>query len=132
MCGAVKFTATPKGNTMSACHCEMCRRWTGGVFLSVSCSDITFPDDADLIVFKSSKWAERVSCAVCGASLAWRMQDRRFEAVALPAFPTPDMFTFDSELFIDNKPDNYAFANATRQLTEAEVLAEIAPSEGSN
>lgn len=126
MCGVVAFTATPKAMTMDACHCQMCRQWTGGVFLSVACSDISI-DDSDLIVFNSSDWAERVSCDKCGSTLIWRMKDKSFQSVALPAFADADAFSLDRELFIDKKPDNYAFARSARQLTEAQLFA---PHEG--
>lgn len=132
MCGAVSFAATPKQMTMDACHCEMCRKWAGGVFLSVECSDINITDESDVTVFKSSDWAERLSCAKCGTTLVWRMQDGSFQSVALPAFADAGAFVFDRELFIDNKPANYSFSNTTRQLTEAQLFAALAPSGETN
>lgn len=122
MCGAVKFTAVPKAMNMDACHCEMCRQWSGGVFLSVACTDIDLGDEGGVTVFQSSKWAERVSCATCGSTLVWRMKDRSFQSVALPTFEDADAFKLDRELFIDAKPDNYSFAGETRQLTTAQIF----------
>ena len=36
VCGAVRFTVTSPITETGACHCGMCRKWTGGVFLSVA------------------------------------------------------------------------------------------------
>ena len=35
LCGAVSFEAEPPKTAMHACHCEMCRRWTGSALLAV-------------------------------------------------------------------------------------------------
>ena len=126
-CGHVVFTATPKAMTMDACHCEMCRKWAGGVYLSVACSDISFEDESRLTVFDSSKWAERVSCNRCGSSLVWRMKNNKFKSVALAAFENADDFAFDRELFIDSRPDNYAMTGSKRQLTEAQIFGTDTP-----
>ena len=40
LCGAVRFDAVIARAEMGACHCAMCRRWTGGVFLSVECREV--------------------------------------------------------------------------------------------
>ncbi len=37
--------------------------------------------------------------------------------------------TFDTQVFIDEKPSFYRFANATRDMTGAEIFAMYAPSE---
>lgn len=36
LCGAVRFRAPKVPQTISVCHCEMCRRWTGAAFVEVS------------------------------------------------------------------------------------------------
>ena len=57
LCGAVKFTASPKKNEMGVCHCGMCRRWTGGTFMAVSCgAEVKVEDDSQLGVYTSSDW----------------------------------------------------------------------------
>jgi len=45
-------------------------------------------------------------------------------------FDDQDGFVFDHQVFIDNKPDYYSFANETDDMTEAEVVAKYAPPEG--
>ena len=68
LCGAVKFEAEMEDLSFGACHCGMCRRWVGGPFLAKEAETVTVTDGADeLNAYRSSDWAERVSCASCGS-----------------------------------------------------------------
>lgn len=128
LCGAVKFNATPKKMAMGVCHCSMCRRWTGGVLMSVDCgASVKIEGEQNLGVYRSSGWGERCFCKLCGSTLFWRMQNGAITVVSAQAFEHPEAFHFESEIFIDSKPDNYAFANNTKKMTEAEVVAMFAP-----
>ena len=128
LCGAIRFHATPKNLEMGACHCAMCRRWSGGVFMAVDCSGaLKIEDESALGVYKSSQWGERCFCKTCGSSLFWRMQDGSHISVAVQAFDDAARFAFTSEIFIDEKPATYAFANSTKTMTGAEVFAAFAP-----
>lgn len=109
---------------MDACHCGMCRKWSGGIFFSVACSEVDMADESGMTVYQSSDWAERTSCKKCGSTLIWRMKDRSYQSVALPAFEEAAAFVLDRELFIDQKPDNYAFSTASRPLTQAQIFAD--------
>ena len=126
LCGAVKFTAAPPTNDMGVCHCSMCQRWAGGVFMAVSCgTNVTVKDETELGVYQSSDWGERCFCKKCGSTLFWRMRDGTNIAVAMQAFDDPEAFNFTSEIFIDEKPSNYDFANNTKKQTGAELRAEL-------
>ena len=128
MCGACSFTATPAGDGANACHCEMCRKWSAGMFMAVECGDsISFDDMTHVGIFRGSDWGERVFCKLCGSSLVWRMQDRSSSGVSIHAFEDPSQFTLRNQWFIDKKPDNYALTNETVSLTEAECIAAFAP-----
>ena len=124
LCGAVMFTATPEKLEMGACHCSMCRRWAGGVFLAVECAALKVADESQLGVFRSSDWGERGFCKACGSTLFWRMQNSDgHAAISLQAFEKPEQFAFASEIFVDEQPSNYAFANKTKRMSGAEVIA---------
>lgn len=126
LCGAVTFTATPEAEEMTVCHCAMCRRWSGGAFTVVSCgSKVEVADESRLGVYVSSDWGERCFCKTCGSTLFWRMRDRSHIAVSIQAFEDPGAFAFTSEIFIDEKPASYDFANPTKKLTGAEVFAQF-------
>lgn len=126
LCGAVNFKATPKSDEMGVCHCGMCQRWAGGVFMAVSCGDtVSVNDDSELGVYVSSEWGERCFCKKCGTTLFWRMRDGSNTSVAVPAFDDTSGLDFKSEIFIDEKPAYYAFANNTKKQTSAEMFAEL-------
>ncbi len=130
MCGACSFTATPTvgGLGAGACHCGMCRKWSGGMYLSVDCgSSVEFDDGAPVGSYKGSEWGERLFCKDCGSSLLWQTQDGQNQHVSVQAFEDPSQFEIGMQVFIDKKPGNYALAAETKTMTEAEVFAMFAP-----
>jgi hypothetical protein len=128
LCGSVRFTAEPTQREMGVCHCRMCRQWSGGVYMAVACgTSVEVEDETSLGVYTSSGYGERVFCKACGSSLMWRLQDGSHSSVSAQAFDDPSVFEFTSEIFVDEQPANYAFANDTRKMTGAEVFALYAP-----
>ncbi len=125
LCGAVRFTAVPEKPEMGVCHCGMCRRWSGGAFMAVSCTDLALDDGAPVSFFASSEWGERGFCATCGTSLFWRMRAGQGEhvAVSFQSFDDLAPFTFSEEIFIDEKPPHYDFAGDRPRRTGAEIIA---------
>jgi hypothetical protein len=123
LCGAVTFTATPERMEMGICHCAMCRRWTGGAFMAVTCEDVRVADESQFGVYKSSSYGERCFCKACGTTLFWRMADGSHTAVSAQAFDDPSQVPLTSEIFTDEQPANYAFANQTTRMTGPEVIA---------
>ena len=126
LCGAVRFSAVPEKPAMDACHCAMCRRWGSGPVMTVTCARLEIADKRALGVYSSSEWAERCFCKECGASLFWRMKDGGFIAVNAHAFDEPVSYPFTVEIYVDQKPATYAFADVPKQMTGAEVEAMFA------
>jgi hypothetical protein len=126
LCGAVTFTADiePK---LDACHCGMCRRWTGGVLLTTMAKNLRFTGEDAITIYKSSDWAERGFCSRCGSSLFYRFTapgaNEGMTALAAGVLDDTNGLPLSVELCIDRKPDGYAFAGEHKQLTEAEVFA---------
>ena len=128
LCGAVKFTATPKphedGVHVDACHCSMCRRQVGGPLMAVACDAVEVTaGDAYLGVYQSSDWAERCFCKRCGSNLFWRMRNGSFFTVNAGSLDDLSDAKFTAQIFIDQKPDYYDFAQPTPKLTAAQVRA---------
>lgn len=125
LCGAVKFSVVLKNEHVDACHCGMCRKWGGGLFMNVMAATAPeFEDDAQLGIYNSSDWAERLFCKNCGSSLMWRMKDNPDQvAIAAAAVPLSDDADFRLQVFIDEKPAYYDFANDTRKMTGPELIA---------
>ena len=127
LCGACTFTATPVSDEAGVCHCSMCRKFSGGMFIVVDCSGaLEFAADAPVTRFQSSAWGERAFCARCGSSLAWLSRDGKMAFVSVQALPDPGRFPVKRELFIDCKPGSYSLAGDTSTMTEAEFMAQYA------
>lgn len=133
MCGAVSFILAAPPTKSNICHCSMCRKWSGGVFMGmvVPPDAIALKGEENLTVYASSPWAERAFCATCGSSVFYRvtaegpMQGEYH--IALGTLDDTTGIVIESEYFIDLKPDAYSFAGADRRkYTEAEVIAMFA------
>lgn len=126
LCGAITITANPANNHVGACHCSMCRRWGGGPFMEIDCgTNVTFEGEDNIAVFKSSDWAERGFCSKCGTHLFYRIQQTGQHIVPIGLFETTPDLTFKTQVFIDEKPDFYSFANETEDMTGAEIFAKF-------
>ncbi|WP_224823387.1 GFA family protein [Cognatishimia sp. MH4019] len=130
LCGASTFEAELGPMGAGACHCGMCRKWSGGVYLSVDCGEsVKFKEGAPLGSYKGSEWGERVFCKDCGSSLLWQTQDGKNQHVSIQCFEDPSQFEIGMELFIDRKPSSYALEGERNKMTEAEIFAMFADME---
>ncbi len=130
MCGAVKFEANSVCTSVGACHCRMCRKWTGGMLFAVDCgSDVNFEGQENVSVYDSSEWAERGFCKQCGTNLFYRLKEKQQYIMSPGLFDDDSGYVFDHQIFIDEKPAYYDFANKTENMTGAEVFAKYMPPE---
>ena len=128
MCGAVKFTATAKKPSVVVCHCDMCRRWSAGPFMAMNCRTVTFESQENIGRICSSEWAERGFCTKCGSNLFYHLVDSSDYQIAAGLFDDQSMLRMSLQVFTDSKPEFYDFANETKMMTCAEVIAMFAPS----
>lgn len=125
LCGSVKLHATVKDTVYGVCHCSICRKWGSGPMFAVECSEVPVIEGAEHIrTYASSEWAERGFCGECGTHLFYRLRQQEFYALPLGLLEEGD-WRFDHQVFIDEKPAHYAFANKTHDLTGAEVFAQF-------
>ncbi len=131
MCGAVTYAAEVQSE-LSACHCGMCLRWTGGPLLGVGVDNIAWQGEQHITTFSSSAWAERGFCSKCGSCLFYRVTaEGKFHGFLSITFGTLDDrsgLEVSKEWFIDKKPDAYTLAGDHKTVTEAEVMAMFASS----
>ena len=126
LCGSVKLRAQVSEAVYGACHCGICRKWGGGPLLAVECSEAPHIEGAEHVkTYASSEWAESGFCCCCGTHVFYRLKQGGFYALPLGLLDDGDL-RFDHQVFIDEKPAHYAFANATHDLTGAEVFAQFA------
>lgn len=128
LCGAVTLRVGHDSPSVSACHCSMCRRWTGGPFFTLECHQAPEIDGAEHVrAYASSDWAERGFCSRCGSHLFYRLKDAPFYALPVGLFEQGGSWPFQLQVFIDEKPANYEFANQTKTLTGEEVFKQWSP-----
>ncbi|HEX8191371.1 MAG TPA: GFA family protein [Allosphingosinicella sp.] len=124
LCGAVTVTLKGARPLVDVCHCDMCRRWCGGAFGGVSGEAFTVSGEEHVSVFRSSAWAERAFCARCGSNLSYRFVPADHVSFLAGLFDLPERFAMWRQIFIDEKPHWYAFAEDTPAMTGAEVIAD--------
>lgn len=130
LCGAIKITANNAESEVGACHCNSCRRWGGGPFMEINCgSDVEFEGAEYIAVYHSSDWAERGFCRQCGSHLFYRLKEPLQHMMPVGLFEEDDSRVFRTQVFIDEKPAYYSFAEKTDDMTGAELFAKYAPPE---
>ncbi len=125
LCGAVTFAAENVDAHVHACHCSMCRGWTGGPMLAATVSGITFTGDEHIKRYASSDWAERGFCAECGSNLFYHLKDPGMYMMATGLFDDAGQFSLAGEIYVDEKPAGYDFAGEHPRLTGEEFLASL-------
>ena len=128
LCGAVRFTAEEVETEHHACHCGMCRRWSGGgPFFAAIARNVVFEDTGKLATYESSEWARRGFCSACGTALFYFLKPTQTYIMSVGAFDDQAPFRIRRELFIDRKPDGYALAGDHARWTEEETFARLTP-----
>src|SRR3989338_3269929 len=126
LCGAVTVTAKQVSKNLGACHCGMCRKWTGGPLFAIDCgTEVAFEGQDYIATYDSSAWAERGFCKKCGTHLFYKLKAKSQYIVATGLFDDIKTYHFDHQIFIDEKPEYYAFENQTHNMTGAEVFAKL-------
>lgn len=129
LCGAISVTAETASTNVGVCHCSMCRKWGGGPYLAIDCqSDVSLTGAESLSVYDSSEWAERGFCAKCGTHLFYRLKEANQYIMPAGLLDIKEALTMDHQIFIDEKPDFYCFANETKNMTGAEVFEQFSGS----
>ena len=124
LCGAVSFAAEVAKREVDICHCGMCRRWSAGPYIGLGHDGAVALEGAENVsVYKSSEWAERAFCKVCGSSLYYRLLGTDHYSFSAGALDDQSRLVLTMQIFIDEKPAYYDLANDTPKLTGAQVFA---------
>jgi hypothetical protein len=133
LCGAVRFTARLTGRQFGVCHCDMCRRWTGSALLGITVPEgnVEWVGEEAIATRQTTPWAMRAWCKDCGSGLWFKVTQAGPYAgnVELPIglFDDASGLTMTNEIYIDHKPDSFAFAGEGRTLmTRADCVAKFA------
>lgn len=129
LCGSVTYEVTSPVTKTGACHCEMCRKWSGGMYLAVEVPPGGLKVQGEVQSYRSSDWAERCFCGKCGSSLWYRLlipgPQHGTHHLAFGTLDDTADVAFEGEIYVDQKPDAYALAGEHPRLTKAEFMASI-------
>ncbi len=130
LCGAVTVTAEMARPILRACHCEMCRKQTSAVFMSLATVTGSEKIEGPTKEYNSSAWATRGFCGTCGSTLWYATRQDGARNLAAGLFENAAGASLDLEFFVDMCPQGYAFAGDHRKMTTQETIALFAPEDG--
>ena len=130
LCGEVTVRAEVTQPVLRACHCDMCRQHTSGIFFSVDTVRGSAVFEGPVRRFQSSAWANRGFCGTCGSTLWYGQNENDVKHPAAGLFSDLGDMPLVLEFFADMCPSGYALAGDHRKLTTEETIALFAPSQG--
>ncbi|NDV02902.1 GFA family protein [Pseudoroseicyclus tamaricis] len=126
LCGAVTVTAAQLPAEMSACHCEMCRKWSGSVGMGLPVPEEELSVTGEVQTYASSSFAERAWCPTCGSALWFRdTKGKNVGTVELcpGLFENAGGARLVREVYADQCPEGYAFAGDHDRWSRADYEA---------
>jgi len=67
LCGSVELEVELSNTEVGACHCNMCRKWSGAPMMAIDCGDSLKISDESLVSrYESSEWAESKGVGLTG------------------------------------------------------------------
>lgn len=127
LCGAVNIQLARVKPGIDVCHCDMCRKWSGGPFFSlhgVRQEDFVLDGERAVRIYRSSEWAERASCTECGSNLWYHFIPGGTWSFMAGLFVLPADWGIDEQIFVDEMPPYAKLAAHSAKKTGAEVIAE--------
>ena len=125
LCGAVTITVADDGpGWVGACHCGMCQRWSGGLFLCFPAAPEAVTVSGPVKSYRSSRLSARAFCAECGSHL-W-MRDLEPDATydLMPGlFEAALGWGLKSEIYTDRAMASVSLAGPHARATQAEYEA---------
>lgn len=124
LCGAVELEVELSNTEIAACHCSMCRKWSGGPMLVIDSGELKSISNESLVTrYQSSEWAERGFCTKCGTHLFYFLKPANQYHFPIGLLDSGSKYKFSHQIFIDEKPEYYSFSNETQNMTGAEIFA---------
>jgi hypothetical protein len=128
LCGAVTISVAGEFEPrVGACHCRMCQRWTGGLFLCFT-SDASVTVTGEVARYRSSDFAERAFCPRCGSHLWFNDVEKGGEPSSYELMPglfdAALSWPLRSEVYVDRAMASLHLAGHHRRKTRAEYEAD--------
>ena len=124
LCGAVTIRVDGAHDPRpGACHCRMCQRWSGGVFMCFAADAGAVTVAGPVTRYASSSFAERGFCTVCGSHLWMRdLEDGCFDLMP-GLFDAAKDWPLRSEIYTDQALASVRLVGTHRRATAAEYEA---------
>ena len=93
MCGKIRYTARIDDYDAYLCHCRMCQRASGNVWVamkSLKKANVRWEREPDQ--YRSSPIASRGFCSTCGTSLTFAFPDSENMDLLVATFDDPSRF----------------------------------------
>jgi hypothetical protein len=120
LCGAVMLRIDGAHDSLvGACHCRMCQRWSGGLFLSFDVDEAGLTVTGPVGVYASTSFSERAFCKVCGSHLWLRNTGDATLDVMPGLFDAAAGFPLRSEVYSDRAMASVRLMGDHRRETEA-------------
>ena len=131
LCGAVRIDVAEHRGFTAVCHCRMCQRWSGGLFICVPADAAAVQVSGPVQHFRSSDIAERAFCGTCGSHLWYRAFDGDGHYALVPGlFDGARDLPLKSEIYTDRAYSGLALPGDHPRATRAEFEAKNAHLEG--
>jgi hypothetical protein len=101
-CGAVRYRLNGPPTYAGICHCDDCRRATGGAYvpwIGVHPDNLEVTE-GQLAEYESSPGIFRGFCARCGSSLTFRGEGWNDIAITVASLEDPDAVTPESNVYL--------------------------------
>jgi hypothetical protein len=124
LCGGVQISVAAHRGFTAVCHCRMCQRWTGGLFVCFPAEEADVQVTGPVVRFASSDIAERAFCGACGSHLWFRGNNSDGHYALMPGlFDEARDLPLKSEIYVDRALAGLALPGdhrrATREAYEA-------------
>lgn len=120
-CGGVTFVLSGPCRDVIYCHCSQCLKTHGNVaaYTNVLREQLTLLKETSLEWYRSSEFARRGFCNVCGASLFWSVDADKDISVSAGMLDVPTGLTSASHIFVDSQSDYYSITDGLPQYNES-------------
>jgi hypothetical protein len=123
LCKAVTVRVSgPHDPRPGVCHCRMCQRWSGGLFMCFNAEAEAVTVTGPVARYASSEFAERAFCATCGSHLWMRNTDQDGDSYELMPglFDEARNWPLRSEIYTDCAMTSVQLNGDHRRATRAE------------
>ena len=121
LCGAVRYQVDGPLRRVVYCHCEQCRRTSGHFVAATACNSdhLSVSVDDGLRWYRSSSFAQRGFCGLCGASVFWRPDHEDYMSIMAGTIDGPTGLDASTHIFVAFASDYYSIDDGLPQHDES-------------